>query len=141
MLGYNFRMTDLNAAIGIPQMERLADLTAKRRGHAAYYNQHIESVITPQVRPGYGHVWHQYTVRVNGKRDRDAAVSQLNDAGVGTGVFYPVPAHQQKHIRDFVGDLDLPVAEQMAQQVISLPVHPQLTLTDLEQVASEVNKL
>jgi len=141
MLGYNFRMTDLHAAIGLAQMERLAEFTAKRRANAAYFNAHITSVVTPKVREGYGHVWHQYTIRVDHGRDRDAAVKQLNAAGIGTGIFYPLPAHQQGYVREIVGEVSLPVAEQLAQEVISLPVHPALTLAELDKIVSEVNKL
>jgi dTDP-4-amino-4,6-dideoxygalactose transaminase len=141
MLGYNFRMSDLHAAIGLAQMDRLAGFTEKRRANAAYLNARIESVVTPKVKDGYDHVWHQYTVRVDGGRDRDAAVKQLNDAGVGTGVFYPVPAHQQGYIRDLLGDVSLPVSERLATEVISLPVHPQLSQADLDTIVTEVNKL
>ena len=81
MLGYNFRMTDLHAAIGLAQMERLAPFTEKRRNNARYLSEHINSVITPKVKDGYGHVWHQYTIRVDGGRDRDARYSR-NDAVV-----------------------------------------------------------
>ncbi len=142
MLGYNFRMTDLHAAIGLAQIERLDEFTVKRRANAKYLNAHITSVVTPAVRPGYGHVWHQYTIRVDGGRDRDAAVKQLNDAGVGTGIFYPVPANKQAHLVEMgLGDISLPVAERLAQEVISLPVHPQLSQADLETIVAEVNKL
>lgn len=143
MLGYNYRLSDLHAAIGVAQLDRLADFTARRRFNAAYLNSRIESetVITPKVKDGYGHVWHQYTIRVNGGRDRDAAVRQLNESGVGTGVFYPVPAHQQGYVRDMLGEVSLPVTEQLAREVISLPVHPQLTSADLEQIVAAVNGL
>jgi dTDP-4-amino-4,6-dideoxygalactose transaminase len=150
MLGFNFRMTDLCAAIGLAQLDRLDEFTAKRRANAAYFNAKIESVITPKVKDGYGHVWHQYTIRVpkkavgifeDGRHDRDAAAKQLNDAGVGTGIFYPVPAHQQMYVREIVGDMHLPVAEQLAQEVISLPVHPLLSQADLETIVTEVNRL
>lgn len=141
MLGYNFRMSDLHAAIGLAQLDRLADFTEKRRRNAAYFNENIHSVITPTVKEGYGHVWHQYTIRVDGGRDRDAAVKQLNAAGVGTGIFYPVPVHQQGYMREIIGDVHLPVAEQLAKEVISLPVHPQLSQDDLETIVREVNKL
>ena len=141
MLGFNFRMTDLCAAIGLVQMDRLEDFTAKRRAHAAYLNAHIESVVTPRVKEGYDHVWHQYTIRMDGGRDRDAAVKQLTDAGVGSGIFYPVPAHRQDYMREIVGEVSMPVAEQLAQEVISLPVHPQLSQSDLETIVGEVNKL
>ena len=141
-LGYNFRMTDLHAAIGVVQIDRLGDFTATRCRNAAYLNEHITSVVTPQVREGYGHVWHQYTVRVDGNRDRDAAVKQLNDAGVGTGIFYPVPANKQAHLQAMgLGEVSLPVAERMAQEVISLPVHPQLSQADLEAIVAAVNRL
>ncbi len=142
MLGYNFRMTDLHAAIGLAQMDRLDDFTVQRRANAAYLNAHITSVVTPKVREGYGHVWHQYTVRVDKGRNRDAAVKQLADAGVGTGIFYPVLANKQAHLVAMgLGEVSLPVAERIAKEVLSLPIHPQLSQADLETIAAEVNKL
>lgn len=142
MLGYNFRMTDLHAAIGVVQIDRLAEFTAQRRANAAYLNAHLTSVVTPAVREGYGHVWHQYTIRVDRGRDRDAAVKRLSDAGVGTGIFYPVPANRQAHLQALgLGNVTLPIAEQLAREVISLPVHPQLSQADLETIVAEVNKL
>lgn len=141
MLGYNFRMTDLHAAIGLAQMERLAPFTEKRRSNARFLSENINSVITPKVKEGYGHVWHQYTIRVDGGRDRDAAVKKLAEGGVGTGIFYPVPAHQQSYIVEMLGSVHLPVAEKLAKEVISLPVHPQLSQADLETIVAEVNKL
>ena len=142
VLGYNFRLSELHAAIGLAQIGRLDEFTARRRANAAYLNNHIRSVITPTVRPGFGHVWHQYTVRVRGGRDRDDAVRQLAAAGVGTGVFYPVPAHRQPHLRTLgLGGVSLPVAERLAREVLSLPVHPQLSEEDLQVIVAEVNKL
>lgn len=140
-MGYNFRMSDLHAAIALAQMERLEDLTAKRRANAAYLSNHLTGVITPQVRAGYEHVWHQYTVRVDGGRDRDAAVQRLREADVGTGIFYPVPVHQHNYMRDLIGEVSLPVAERLAGEVISLPVHPALSQADLEQIVRAVNGL
>lgn len=141
MLGYNYRMSDLHAAIGLAQMDRLDTFNEQRKASAAYLNEHLTSVITPKVKPGYDHVWHQYTIRLDGGRDRDAAVKQLNEAGVGTGIFYPVPVHQQGYMRELVGEYHLPVSEKLTQEVISLPVHPQVTQSDLEKIVEEVNKL
>jgi dTDP-4-amino-4,6-dideoxygalactose transaminase len=141
MLGYNYRMSDLHAAIGLAQMDRLDTFNKQRKANAAYLNEHLTSVVTPKVKPGYDHVWHQYTIRLDGDRDRDAAVKQLNEAGVGTGIFYPVPVHEQGYMRDLVGEYRLPVSEKMAQEVISLPVHPQVTQSDLKKIVEEVNKL
>jgi dTDP-4-amino-4,6-dideoxygalactose transaminase len=141
VLGYNFRLSDLHAAIGLAQLERLTELTERRRANAAYLGERITSVITPRPEPGYGHVWHQYTVRVNGRRDRDVAIEQLAAAGVGTGVFYPLPAHRQPHVRACVGEIRMPMAEKLAGEVLSLPVHPALTPNELEVIVAEVNKL
>lgn len=141
MVGYNFRMSDLHAAIGLAQMDRLEKFTQARRTNAQYLNANLKTVVTPKVKAGYGHVWHQYTIRVDGGRDRDAAVKQLADAGVGTGIFYPVPAHKQEYMRELAGEYHLPVAEKLAKEVISLPVHPQLSQADLETIVEEVNKL
>jgi dTDP-4-amino-4,6-dideoxygalactose transaminase len=141
MLGYNFRMTDLHAAIGLAQIERLAEFSEKRKANAAYLNAHITSVITPRVRSGYEHVWHQYTIRLDGGRDRDVAVKKLNDAGVGTGIFYPIPANKQAYLVAEYGNVALPMTERLGKEAISLPVHPQLSQTDLETIVNEVNKL
>lgn len=140
-LGYNFRMTDIQAAIGLVQLEKLEELTAQRRANAAYLTAHIHSLITPQCREGYGHAWHQYTVRVNGRRDRDQVAQHLKEAGIDTGVYYPVPVHRQRSMAEAAGEAVLPVAERLAGQVLSLPVHPQLNAEELEYIVAEVNKL
>lgn len=140
MLGYNLRMTDINAAIGLVQAGRLDQFNQKRKENAAYYQQHITSVIKPAVKPDYEHVWHQYTIRVPDQRDR--ALKQLTDAGIGTGVFYPVPAYRQKPVVDMgYGNISLPVTEKLVSEVISIPVHPLLSQAELEQVVYEVNQL
>jgi perosamine synthetase len=142
LLGYNFRMSDIHAAIGLVQLDRLEGFTERRRANAAYFNEHIHNVVTPSVRNGYGHVWHQYTIRVDKGRDRDAAVKQLNEAGIGTGIFYPLPAYKQKPLIDLgYGGMTLPVTEQVVREVLSLPVHPQLSQADLECIVREVNRL
>lgn len=142
MLGYNFRISDLHSAIGLAQVERLSEFNEKRKANAEYLNAHIRSVKTPNVKEGYDHVWHQYTIRVDGSRNRDLAVKQLTDAGIGTGIFYPYPAYRQAHLIEAgYGNLSLPVTECMVNEVISLPVHPQLSQADLEKIVTEVNKL
>lgn len=148
ILGYNFRMSDLHAAIGVVQLERLEDFSAARRANAAYFDGHLTGVITPKVREGFEHVWHQYTIRVVGKSGasnaaaRNAAVHKLMEAGIGTGIFYPITANKQAHLLQMgLGEADVPIAEAMAQQVLSLPVHPLLTPAERETIVREVNKL
>lgn len=141
MVGYNFRMTDIQAAIGLAQLDRLEALTAQRRKNAQFLNENIHAVIKPVEREGREHVWHQYTVRVNGGRERDDAVKMLSEVGIDTGIYYPVPAHKQRSLVGRIDECALPITEQMAAQVLSLPVHPQLTGDDLERIVEEVNKL
>lgn len=140
ILGYNFRLTDLHAAVGLAQLRKLPRFNEQRQQNARFFNEHIRRAITPCEPEGYRHVWHQYTIRLaNG--DRDAAVEKLKEAGVGTGVFYPVPVHQQKVYRDRGYNDHLPVAEEIATQVISLPVHTALTPSDLETIVDAVESL
>jgi dTDP-4-amino-4,6-dideoxygalactose transaminase len=139
-LGYNFRMTDLHAAVGLAQMQKLAGFNARRRENAAFFNQHITRAITPSEPEGYRHVWHQYTVRVT-HTDRDQAVEKLKEAGVGTGIFYPVPVYRQKVYLDRGYTDCLPITEEVTRQVISLPVHPALSEADRETIVKAVQSL
>lgn len=138
-LGYNFRMTDVQAAIGIPQLAKLEAFNEKRIANAQYLNAHLKNVVTPTIAPGYRHVFHQYTIRVKG--DRDAALKKLTDAGVGTGVFYPVPVHQQKVYTDLGYRDSLPHSEAAAREVLSLPIHPLVSPADLDHIVQAVNAL
>ena len=140
ILGYNFRLTDLHAAVGLAQIRKLPGFNARRRMNAQFFNQHIKRALTPCEPDGYEHVWHQYTIRLTNV-DRDAAVEKLKQAGVGTGVFYPVPVHHQKVYLDRGYKDHLPVAEEVAKQVISLPVHTALTPSDLETIVAAVESL
>jgi perosamine synthetase len=137
--GYNFRMTELQAALGLVQLGRLPQWTRKRTENASYLSQRLSNVVTPQVKEEYVHVYHQYTVRV--ERDRDAALERLAEAGIGARVYYPLPVHQQPFYRRLGYEDSLPVAERMSREVLSLPVHPSLTEEELDQIASEVARL
>ena len=141
MLGYNFRLTDVLAAIGLAQLNRMPESTARRRANAAFLSAQIESVATPTVKEGRDHVWHQYTVRVREEMDRDDALRRLDAAGIGSGIFYPAGAHKFRHIKEVVGDVEMPVTDSVAASVISLPVHPLLDQADLERIVAAVNAL
>lgn len=140
-LGFNFRMTDINAAIGLVQLEKLPAANARRAANARFLSQNLAGVTTPKERPGTTHAWHQYTVRVRDGTDRDAAVEAVREAGVGVAIFYPVPVHHQKLYRELGYDVSLPVTERLSREVFSLPVHPSLTPDDLETIVAAVNPL
>ena len=133
--GLNNRMTDLHAAIGRVQLRRLGEWTAARQANAKFLDSQLRGVLTPAVAPGATHVYHQYTIRVPG-HGRDRFQAELADRGVGSGVYYPIPNHR---LPAYGRSDDLPVAELVARECLSLPVHPSLTEADLEQVVAAVN--
>ena len=139
-LGFNFRMTDIQAAIGIEQLKKLEKFNQTRRENAHYLSEHLKGVAVPVVPEGYEHVYHQYTIRVSGGR-RDALMQHLAARGVGSMVYYPVPIHQQTFYVDQLGyKLSLPETELAASEVLSLPVHPGLSGADLETIVNAVNE-
>src|SRR5690606_19234427 len=128
VIGFNTRMTDIHAAIGRVQLTKLASWTAQRQANAKFLTENITGVITPKTAANAVHVFHQYTVRVDGS-DRDAFAAELTRRGVGSGVYYPTPIHR---LPSFDLTLDLPATELAASQVLSLPVYPSLTQGELE---------
>jgi len=136
VLGHNYRMTNLCAAIGRVQLERLPEFTVARRGNAAYLTDHLrDSAVETPVEPrGARSVYHQYTIKSD---DRDELRAHLEDQGVASGIYYPTPIHEQPAYHHI--DVDLPVAERAADRVLSLPVHPGLDVADLETIVGAVH--
>jgi len=141
ILGFNLRMTDISAAIGLCQLRKLPEFNRRRVENAQTLNRliHNESIIIPRVRENCKHVFHQYTIRVTD--DRDRIVSILNEKGIGTGIYYPIPIHRQKLYKDLGYNETLPVSERLANEVISLPIHPSVTMENLEYISSVLNGL
>lgn len=136
-LGYNLRMTDIQAALGLAQLEKLEAWTEQRIANAALLTARLqEGVQVPVVRPGYRHVYHQYTIRVSG--NRSTWLQALAERGIGTAVHYPCPIHQQPFYRERGFATVLPVAEATAKQILSLPVHPALSEQELATITREV---
>jgi len=138
ILGYNFRMTDIAAAIGVVQLKRLDGFNEKRIENAEYLTEHvryIDWIEPPFVQDGVKHVFHQYTIRIgNGKRDelRDF----LNKEGIGTGIHYPKPIYRQKLYEDLGFTANCLEAEKAAEEVLSIPVNPALSAEDLGKIVS-----
>lgn len=138
-LGFNFRMTDIHAAIGKAQLSKLKGLNHIRSENAAYYDQHLNGVLTPLVPEGLIHAYHQYTIRVsNGKRD--ALREFLTEREIGSEIYYPLPIHKQEFYIEKLGPNSLPETEKAAKEVLSIPVHPGLSPEDLEKVVSGINE-
>ncbi len=135
-LGINYRLTDLQAAIALCQLDKLGEWTRARRENARYLSKELDSpgMWLPDAVPG--HVYHQYTVRCI---DRAWWQDRFAKAGIETAAYYPVPLHWIPHIRDAVGYAYCPQAERAAEEVLSLPVHPGLSDEDLRAIVKAVN--
>lgn len=139
-LGYNYRMTDIHAAIGLAQLGKLDAFNRARQTNARYLDENLEGVEVPAVPVDCVHVYHQYTVRVPAG-NRDHLQAYLSQRGVGSAIYYPLSVHQQPYYRDVLAyHLDLEYAQQAAEQVLSLPVHPALSAADLAEIVSAVNQ-
>jgi perosamine synthetase len=127
-LGFNQRMTELQAAIGLVQLEKLEQFTEKRRANAAYLSEHLSpSVKTPVARDGYRHVYHQYTIRVPDESSRDTWAARLLERGIGTAVHYPCPIHEQpfyQDARDLYRIAARPLDEEQMATIVKTPTGP-----------------
>jgi dTDP-4-amino-4,6-dideoxygalactose transaminase len=136
ILGYNFRMTDIAAAIGLAQLEKIDDFNQKRINNANYLTKEIKDIAgiaSPKVISEVKHVYHQYTIKVE-KGNRDEWVKFLNENGIGTGIHYPIPIYKQELYIELGYDDELEKTEEAAESVISLPVHPSLSKDDLATI-------
>jgi perosamine synthetase len=137
LVGYNFRMTDLAAAIGLAQLPKLDGYNARRRAIAARYDRALRGVVTPAVRPGVTHVYHQYTIRVH---RRDEFAERLRGRGVGSAIYYPIPVHRQKAFEAMGYErASFPVTDRLTEEVLSIPVHPSLSDAEVDEVIDAVN--
>ena len=139
-LGFNFRMTDIHAAIGLEQLKKLEKFNRIRRENARCLSAHLKGVTVPFIPEGYEHGFHQYTIRVSDGR-RDSLIEHLISRGVGSMAYYPVPIHQQTfYVRELGYKMSLPETERAAGEVLSLPVHPGLSADDLQTIVTAVNE-
>jgi perosamine synthetase len=139
-VGRNLRMTDLHAALGIPQLERLEATNQRRRDNAEMLTKlldGVEGLTLPETPPGRVHVWHQYTVLLPSGADRDGVAERMRADGVDSGVYYPRLVWDYQVYREHprVVQDDTPRAGAAAARCLSVPVHPGLGPPELERVA------
>ncbi len=134
IVGTNARMTEIAAAIGRVQLERLPEWNKLRAQNAQFYEHRLSDiVVTPQVSPQATHAYHQYTIRTP---DRDRFIETLEKYQVGYGIYYERPCHVQKPYR--ASGRSLPETETASDEVLSIPVRPDLTPEERELVATAV---
>lgn len=141
LLGYNYRMTDIAASIGLVQLKHIDEFNKIRNENAKYLSEglaDVEGITTPVVADNVTHVFHQYTIRVS--KDRDTFQKFLTDNQIGTGIHYPIVLYKQPYYQALSITGNCPLAEEAASQVISIPVHPSLTTEDLDTIIDTIKK-
>jgi len=136
-LGYNFRMTDIAAAIGIEQLKKMPKFNEMRKRNANFFNEHLTGVDIPYVQLNAEHSYHQYTIK---SKNRDALIQNLKKNEIGFGIYYPQPLHSYKHLKKYAHK-DLENSESLSNEVLSLPVHPALSTQDTEKIVKVVNEV
>ena len=139
-LGYNYRMTDLCAAIGLVQLKKLDGFNMKRRENAALLSNGISNIMgltVPYVDKNVKHVFHQYAIRVEDRYplSRDELADHLNKKGIGVAVHYPLPIYRQPlYLKLGYGETKCHNTEEACKRVLSLPVHPLVDRKDIEHI-------
>ena len=139
--GFNYRMEGLQGAVLGVKLNHIEPWTEARRRAAALYDELLQDgdgLVTPKQMSDARHVYHVYAILV---KDRDTVRQKLDQAGIGSGIHYPIPVHLQKCFAELgYGQGDFPVAERVADQELSLPMYAELTEEQIRQVAMEVQK-
>ncbi len=142
-LGYNYRMTDIAAAIGIEQLKKINQFNNARIKNATYLTKHlsqIPGIIPPTITAG--HVFHQYTIRITTDfpKNRDELSKHLTQHSIGNAIFYPVPIHKQNAYSEY-RHLSFPITETITNEVLSLPIHPSLTEQELDHITKTIKEI
>lgn len=147
--GHNYRLTNLAAAVGIPQLARLHEMSEQRRKNAAILREGLRNVpgllLPLEPEAGRSHVYHQFTVRVGSTAavTRDQAIEALTARKIGCGVYYPRVVYDYECYRrdPRVVQDNVPNAFRIASEVFSLPVHPFLSVEDLQTIVAVVSEI
>ncbi len=137
-VGYNSRLDTIQAAILDVKLKYLESWHEGRRRNAAYYNEAFKNsrIVTPACRPEAGHIYNQYVIRVP---NRDELKTKLQEAGIGTAIYYPLPLHLQPCFSELEYHLgDFPEAERASRETLALPIFAELTRSELEYVVDTV---
>jgi perosamine synthetase len=146
-LGYNYRMTEIQAALLLPQLQSLASITATRQQHAAKYIKslvNIPHLQLPKTASDRTSVFHQFTLRIQktNRFTRDTVQQKLLQKHIQTVVFYPTPLHKISHLKRFVKQTDrFPIAERAAKEVLSIPIHASLTEKEIAYIIHSIKEL
>lgn len=138
ILGYNYRMTDIGAAIGLAQFNKLEENNKKRIENAKFLseNLNIPGIIIPKISAGGKHVFNQYTLKITKecKLSKEQIIDKLKSQGIGHCIYYPSLVYEQEPYKSTGYASDCPVAQEISRQVLSIPVHPNVSSDDLQTI-------
>jgi len=143
VVGGNFRLTSIQAALGLSQLRKLDWMNSRRRELAKVYGEYLSGLSDylglPIEEPWAKHVYHQYVIWVKKPLSRDEVASYLNSRGIETAIHYPIPLHEQPVFKPSSG-VCCPNSIEASRHVLSLPMHPNLTLSDVEYVSQSIKE-
>lgn len=139
LLGFNFRLSEIHAAVGRQQLKHLPKWIELRREIANYYNElldDIDQIITPSEKEWAKHVYHLYVIRT---KHRDMLKEYLEKQGISTGIHYPLPVHRQPCVTERIDPMmDLIETDKVVEEVLSIPMHPQLKKNEIEYTTGKI---
>jgi dTDP-4-amino-4,6-dideoxygalactose transaminase len=138
MFGFNFRLSELHAAIGRVQLKHLSDWVEAKRKNASHYTELLsgfEDIITPTEKSWAKHAYYVYVIK---SKKRDELAEHLKAKGISTGVHYRIPVHKQPFILDVLPKVTLKNTEEWAETVLSLPLDPQISFEEIGRVVEEI---
>jgi len=138
--GYNYRMAEIQAAVLNVKFKYLKTWTDRRQEIAQYYDRQLSdgNVLTPDTESDVKHVYHLYVIRVQERADLKNALAH---EGIATGIHYPAPLHLQKAYK-YLGHRkgDFPVAERLSEEILSIPIFPELTWKEIDKIITVIKK-
>ena len=141
-LGYNYRMMDIQAALGIAQLEKIEEITAKRISNAKKLSEGLkmcDNIEIPYIEKNREHVFHLYTIKT---QIRAKIMENLKKNNIGCGVYYPKPLHLHPFFKKLgYEEGDFPVSEQLSKEVLSLPVHPLVKDADIDKIIKTLGNI
>jgi dTDP-4-amino-4,6-dideoxygalactose transaminase len=142
VVGVNSRLDTIQAAILDVKLKHLNSYCEARQKAAAYYDsvlKHVEQITIPFRSSFSTHVFHQYTIKIDGQYSRDELKSYLSDQGIPSMIYYPLPLHEQKAYTEFMrGDMDFPVSTSLCNSVLSLPMHTHLKIEEQDFIVQHI---
>jgi len=142
--GMNLRLSDILAAVGVEQMKRVDELNESRKRIAYGFDSILRCLPgfdCPVYDYGYTHTWQMYTILLEMPEWRDGFVKSLNERGIGASVHFDPPVHQQKWYVEVYGEQSLPVTENVASRIVTLPIYPSMMRAEMQAVVDAVKEV